>query len=307
MSNAAAYGDRGEALESEPLHRNDASPTRPPLAVEEGLATHPIVASLETEFASHPIVPSLRAASTAPACVTRVGGDSAAPGGETPPGAVGDAQTFLLCGSEEGLDLRPPGEHGRVGLRAVFPPDRGGGGAGPLGRAFGPRIRVIHDLTAGLGGDAYRLARAGYRVRVVERDAVVHALLATGWASACARGGVPADLTERFEVEAPRDAGDRLSSIDALDEGVYFDPMYPKPKRASAKPRRELQILRAWLGSDEDTAPLVERACERAARVVVKRPHHAAPLVPEPSHTLESKLVRFDVYVNPSRLSGRKG
>ena len=42
----------------------------------------------------------------------------------------------------------------------------------------------------------------------------------------------------------------------------------------------------------------------RVARVVVKRPHHAEPIVPGPSHTIESKLVRFDVYVNPARLSG---
>jgi len=213
---------------------------------------------------------------------------------------------FLLSESEGALDLRPPGEHGRPGIRAVFPPDRGGSGPNPLIRAFGKRIKRVYDLTAGLGGDAVRLARVGLRVRAVERDAVVHALLASGWRAACEAGAVPASVADRLTIELG-DARERLEKIDALDEGVYFDPMYPAPRRASAKPRRELQVLRAWLDADNDTAPLVEWARERAARVVVKRPHHAQPLVSDPSHTIESKLVRFDVYVNPARLSGTSG
>ncbi len=143
-------------------------------------------------------------------------------------------------------------------------------------------------------------------MRAVERDAVVHALLASGWHAASEAGAVPAAVAERLTIEAG-DARDRLAKIDALDEGIYFDPMYPAPRRASAKPRRELQVLRAWLDADTDTAPLVAEARERAARVVVKRPHHATPLLPDPSHTIESKLVRFDVYVNPARLSETGG
>lgn len=216
--------------------------------------------------------------------------------------AVGaDEEEAFLLGMHEGvLDLRPPGEHDRPGVRAIFPPDHGGAGPNPLARAFGPRIAAIHDLTAGLGGDAYRLARAGYRVEGFERDPVVFALLESGWRGAA---GVPAEIVERLSFRAG-DGRHGLEGLDGLDRGVYLDPMYPPPKRSSAKPRRELQILRAWLAPDTDTRPIVEAARARVARVVVKRPHHAAPLVPGPSHTIESKLVRFDVYVNPARLSG---
>ena len=215
-------------------------------------------------------------------------------------GRTAEEDAFRLGTCDGALDLRPPGEHDRPGIRAVFPPDRGGSGPNPLVRAFGPRIRAVHDLTAGLGGDAYRLARAGYRVEAVERDPVVFALVDSAWREA---SRVPQEIAERLtfrEAEALAVA----SQIEGLDQGVYIDPMYPAPKRASAKPRRELQVLRAWLPADTDTRPIVDAARERAARVVVKRPHHADPLAPDPSHTIESKLVRFDVYVNPARLSG---
>ncbi len=215
-------------------------------------------------------------------------------------GTATGAEAFRLDAGEGRLELRPPGEHDRPGVRPVFPPDRGGPGPNPLVRAFGPRIRTIHDLTAGFGGDAYRLARAGYEVDACERDPVVFALVDSAWQTA---EGVPAEIGQRLTFREA-EARDVVAQIEAVDHGVYIDPMYPPPKRASAKPRRELQVLRAWLAPDTDTRPIVEAARERAARVVVKRPHHADPLVPRPSHTIESKLVRFDVYVNPARLSG---
>lgn len=217
---------------------------------------------------------------------------------------AGDA-AFLVGMSDGVLDLRPPGEHDRPGIRAVFPPDRGGSGPHPLVRAFGPRIGAIHDCTAGLGGDAYRLARGGHEVVASERVGVVHALVASAWQAARASGAVSSEIAARLAFRAG-EAAEAIAGIDAFDQGVYIDPMYPPPRRSSAKPRRALQVLRALLGPDEDSAALVTAARERAARVVVKRPHHAAPLLPGPSHAIESKLVRFDVYVNPDRLSAKR-
>lgn len=212
---------------------------------------------------------------------------------------------FLIGESGGALDLRPPGEHARPGIQAIFPPDRQGGVPGarrnPLLRAFGKRIDEILDLTAGLGADAYRLAAAGHRVRAYERDPVVHALLVSGWARARERGLVRDAIAARLQLEFG-DGADAIESLEGLDGGVYIDPMYPPPRRRSAKPRRELQVLRAWLGGQQDAALLVERARVRAARVVVKRPHHAQPLAPSASFEIETKLVRFDVYVNPARM-----
>lgn len=224
--------------------------------------------------------------------------------------------SYRLVEADGLLELRPPGEVGRAGIRAHFPPDRkapGGRRAHPLVRAFGAPAAAILDLTAGLGSDAYRLAEAGHRVRACERDPVVFALLVTGWEEACRVGRVPAQIATRLEF-IHADAQVLLESIEdgevdvhsrreeGAGVGVYLDPMYPPKRSATALPRREIQILRQLLGGAQDAAALLAEARARAARVVVKRPHHAPALASGASFVLESKLVRFDVYLDPRRM-----
>jgi 16S rRNA (guanine1516-N2)-methyltransferase len=212
-------------------------------------------------------------------------------------------EAFVLVEREGRLDLRPPGEAATDGIQAIFPPDRerSSGVRNPLVRAFGKSIETIFDLTAGFGGDAYRLARAGHRVFAYERHPAVYAVLISGWNRDCATGRVPSELAERL-MFSHGDAEDLLARIDQPNMGVYLDPMYPQPRRRKALPRRELQILRQLLGEEEDAVRLLDIALERAARVVVKRPHRAAPLVPGASFDVTTKLVRFDVYINPQRM-----
>lgn len=214
-------------------------------------------------------------------------------------------EAFLLVEREGRLELRPPGEATANGIQSVFPPDvgRGGDGRNPLVRAFGKGIETIFDLSAGLGGDAYRLAAAGHRVVASERNPAVYAVLASGWASDRAAGRVPVALAERLEF-VHGEGADLLARIDRPNTGVYLDPMYPTARRKKSLPRREIQVLRRLLGDEGDAAALVAAARPLAARVVVKRPHRAAPLVPEPSFEIATKLVRFDVYVNPQRITG---
>ena len=215
------------------------------------------------------------------------------------------ASSFLLVEAGGCLELRPPGEAARSGIRAQFPPDRPSPDrrAHPLVRAFGKQSIPILDLTAGLGADAYRLAEAGHRVRACERDPALFCLLATGWDAACRSGRVPEAVAARLEF-VHSDAADSLAAIDVdcLGLGAYLDPMYPPPRRASALPRRELQVLRRLLGEADDPAALLAAARARLARVVVKRPHHAPPLAGGASFVVESKLVRFDVYLDPRRM-----
>lgn len=211
---------------------------------------------------------------------------------------------FVLAERNGRLDLRPPGESGKPGIQALFPSDHGrsAGGRNPLLRAFGRSMGPIFDLTAGLGGDAYRLAEAGHSVVAYERDPAVYAVLITGWMSDCAAGRVNPKIAGRLQFSHVESA-DMLDRIEGPDSGVYLDPMYPRPRRTKALPRRELQVLRALLGEASDAAELVEASRSRAARVVVKRPHRAEPLVPGVSFEIETKLVRFDVYVNPKRMA----
>lgn len=219
--------------------------------------------------------------------------------------AAPDESVFRLVEREGRLDLRPPGEADRPGIQAIFPPDRfeGRGAQGPLVRAFGKKTDPIFDLTAGLGGDAYRLAKAGHRVFACEREPAVYALLATGWRSDCEAGRVASEIAERLEFSLAEGAA-LLTRIDGPNVGVYLDPMYPSPQRIKALPKRELQVLRQLLDRGEDAAALVRAARPLAARVVVKRPHRAPPLLSDVSFALSTKLVRFDVYVNPDRIEG---
>lgn len=223
--------------------------------------------------------------------------------------ALPDEACFVLVEVDGVLELRPPAEPTRPGIRAVFPPDRGvaapGGARFPLAKAFGPRIERIHDGTAGLGADAYRLAAAGYRVRAYERHPAVYALLASGWERARDEGRVPPEIAERLSF-VWGEAAEMIDTIEGLDQGVYLDPMYPAPRRSSALPRRVLQVLRELIDEPQAPVHLVARARSVAARVVVKRPHHAAPLMQDVGFRVESKLIRFDVYPNPARMAPRR-
>jgi 16S rRNA (guanine1516-N2)-methyltransferase len=166
------------------------------------------------------------------------------------------------------------------------------------------RIRQVFDLTAGLGGDAYRLASCGYRVEACERNPVVFALLVSGWQRAREEGHVPeavaAGLAFRFA-----DSSERFDEIGELRAGVYLDPMYPPPRRASALPKRALQVLRSLLGEDGGVEELVAAARARSPRVVVKRPRHAEPVAEGVGFEVETKLVRYDVYLDPGKLEAR--
>jgi 16S rRNA (guanine1516-N2)-methyltransferase len=212
-------------------------------------------------------------------------------------------EAFVLVERDGRLDLRPPGEAATDGIQAIFPPDRGRSttGRNPLVRAFGRSIETIFDLTAGFGSDAYRLAEAGHRVYASERHPAIYAVLITGWTMDRASGRVSSEIAERLSF-SHGDGEDMLARIDRPNIGVYLDPMYPQPRRSKALPRRELQVLRKLLSEKEDAVRLLEAARERAARVVVKRPHRAQPLVPGASFEVATKLVRFDVYINPNRM-----
>jgi len=84
-------------------------------------------------------------------------------------------------------------------------------------------------------------------------------------------------------------------------ETIYMDPMFPAKRRQSSAVRKELKWLRDLVGDDADALELLEIARRTATqRVVVKRPDHAAPLVPRPNGSIAGKLVRYDIYsTNP--------
>lgn len=211
---------------------------------------------------------------------------------------------FILSLTNQRVELLIPGSRAKAlsvdFIKGAFGYRRGHGGERVLRKAVGGkkcfRPEVI-DATAGLGRDGFLLAAAGCRVTMCERDPVVAALLEDGllrarnhpetMAAADRITLLKKDATAVFKQMAAQ--GRRV-------DAVYLDPMFPTRSKA-AKVKKELRFLQLLLGPDNDTSELFQTARIVADRIVVKRPASAPPLVDKPSHSLQGKTTRFDIYL----------
>jgi len=179
----------------------------------------------------------------------------------------------------------------------------------PLIRAMGKRANQVIDATAGMGQDSFALAVFGYSVIAYERSEMIAALLADALRRVKVNKELDTLLGDRLQF-IHGDAKDELNALPVSPDIVYLDPMYPPRRKKSALAKKEMQVLRALVGDDHDSLQLFDVARRTATdRVVVKRPIYAEPIVSKPaigpSMSYESKLVRFDVYLNS--LSSREG
>jgi 16S rRNA (guanine1516-N2)-methyltransferase len=184
---------------------------------------------------------------------------------------------------------------GAVAHRRLF-----GGGSGQMiakavGIQAGVRPRVL-DATAGLGRDAFVLAELGCSVTLIERQALIAALLEDGLLRAqadpevapivarmCLLCGNAIDLMTAWASEPP--------------QVIYLDPMFPHRDK-SALVKKEMRLFRPLAGNDDDAPALLAAALKLAThRVVVKRPRKAPAIAGEkPGYVLEGKSSRFDIY-----------
>lgn len=166
-----------------------------------------------------------------------------------------------------------------------------------VGLRGGQPLTVI-DATAGLGRDAFVLANLGAKVHLIERSPIVAALLA----DAMERAREDAELSSAATrmVLHPGDARLLLPelALSSAAQVIYLDPMYPHDS-TKGQVKKDMQLLRALLGAATDFEALFEQALSCAPRrVVVKRPRRASALPgPKPSHCIEGRSTRFDVYV----------
>ncbi len=183
-----------------------------------------------------------------------------------------------------------------------------GGGKGQMiakavGVKSGPYPSVL-DATSGLGKDAFVLASLGCRVTLLERVSVVHALLED--AMERARQFSAAEDLELLEIlermhPVNADALDYMNaeSVEERPDVIYLDPMFPQ-RTKTAQVKKEMQVFQRLLSADASGADaLLESALTFArSRIVVKRPRIAPALRgPVPSHKIEGKRNRYDVYV----------
>ncbi|OSM05254.1 putative 16S rRNA (guanine1516-N2)-methyltransferase [Magnetofaba australis IT-1] len=201
----------------------------------------------------------------------------------------------------------------RLELRALTDPTGGGpvfaefsGGAAenwergqPLAKAVGVKGGVtpsILDATAGLGGDAWILARLGCAVTLIERSPIIAALLEDALQRA-QRDDEAAPLATRMRLLAG-DARELMAQwSDEPPDVITLDPMFPEKKKG-ALPNKEMRRLKQLVGDDADAAETLAGALQLAGkRVVVKRPLKAPPLDgPKPGHAISGRSTRFDVY-----------
>ena len=176
----------------------------------------------------------------------------------------------------------------------------GGGYRQPLARAVGVTGKSkpeVLDTTAGLGRDSFILATLGCRVTLLERSAVVGALLADGLRRGRGDRGIAPSIARMSLVIA--DAAAWLADPrERPFDVIYIDPMFPE-RRKSALVKGEMQLLHELIGTDEEVDPLLAAALgHHDARVVVKRPRlGAGSLLREPDFVLRGKSSRFDVYL----------
>jgi len=172
-----------------------------------------------------------------------------------------------------------------------------------LPRAVGAGVEVL-DATAGLGRDAFLLASTGKRVLLLERDPIVHALLADGLRRAAADPELAA-IIARME----------LRRIDFRDyeeprrfDVVCLDPMFPRPG-SRARGKKEMVFLRRLLaprqagnetecGLAGDSGLLAKARSLARGRVVVKRPPREGWIdAAKPAFSYRGRSSRYDVYL----------
>lgn len=139
----------------------------------------------------------------------------------------------------------------------------GGGRGEAVAKAVGIKgdyLPDVVDATAGLGRDAFVLASVGCRVRMLERNPVVAALLDDGLARGYADAEIGGWLQERLQL-IHASSLTALTDITPRPQVVYLDPMFPH-KQKSALVKKEMRVFSRWWG--RILMPMVTRACTLA-------------------------------------------
>ena len=169
-----------------------------------------------------------------------------------------------------------------------------------LKKAFGDKVKIIYDLTLGLGEDAWILARLGYQVYGFEQDPVVF----QGVANALKQ----ARLDPLFTTAAQRLQIQEIDSWRWLQQGsqkienCYIDPMFDDQELGSALPKKHMQKMRQWIGASPVTAEQWLQLAKQKVKfkIVIKRARLAPSTTEKPNYQIWGKAHRYDIYLaNP--------
>ena len=199
---------------------------------------------------------------------------------------------------DQKLDIHVDFVTGALAHRRKYGGGRGQAIARALGCKQGQALPRVLDATAGLARDAFVIACLGCPVVMVEQSPVLCVLIEDALQRAAGHEDFMPILEQGFELVC----NDSQHYMTKLDESqrpdvIYLDPMYPERKK-SALVKKDMQLLQKLHGS-QDADDLLHCALGVARkRVVVKRPKGAEYLADlKPTHSMESKKTRYDVYV----------
>ena len=172
----------------------------------------------------------------------------------------------------------------------------------PLARTVGIKAGyrpTLLDATAGFGEDSFVLAALGCMVTMLERSALIWALLEDGIRRTRLHNEIGSIFRQRVTLHRA-DAIQFLSGNQQPFDTIFLDPMYP-PAAKSPLNKQKMRFLRDLVGDDTDSDHLLHAALARAEkRVVVKRPARAEVLAGlDPSFSITAKSSRYDIYLIP--------
>ena len=206
-----------------------------------------------------------------------------------------DGLQFAELGEGAAGPIRVDFVGGAVAHRRLY----GGGSGQMIAKAVGiqPGIRpVVVDATAGLGRDAFVLARLGCALTLIERQPLIAALLEDGLLRAQSDAEVGPTV-----AQMPLLCGDAIAMLKTWagepPQVIYLDPMFPHRDK-SAQVKKEMRLFRPLAGADDDAPQLLAAALALAThRVVVKRPRKAPAIAgATPGYRLEGNSSRYDIY-----------
>lgn len=174
-----------------------------------------------------------------------------------------------------------------------------------LGKALGlKRIAnpSVLDATAGLGTDSLLMAAAGCRLMMMERNPVVHALLADGMLRAQSGEAEIKNIVSHMNLIC----GDFLEyEFDGKDGNagkydiVYLDPMF-QGKKNSARAGKSMYLLQQLILDHSDEELMLEKALGIAKKRVVVKRARLTKLAgnKKPDISFSGSSNRYDVYLN---------
>ena len=218
---------------------------------------------------------------------------------------AGEADLLLQLGPS-GLQLQETGSQAAGAVKVDFVEGalahrrlHGGGSGQMIAKAVGiqPGVRPsVLDATAGLGRDGFVLAQLGCPVTLIERQALIAALLADGLERARLAPAV-SEIVSRMTLRCGNAIQLMQDWAEEIPQVIYVDPMFPHRDK-SALVKKEMRVFRPLVGDDDDAPALLAAALALAShRVVVKRPRKAPAIAgPAPGYVLEGKSSRYDIY-----------